>query len=217
MPVYEQPGRTITTDKDGKQILTVTYVGTEEYGDPDLGTIRSKSVTRDVAGVVRTTFQIELDPPSSGPGAPVDGVSVEVVATTRSVPIEAHPNFGEKYLSAEDKKKIKDAVQVPDRSPDFEDTGDRARAISLYGYLLSGITSYYEPSLVVRKTYQASSPPPANRVGKIADPGVSVPGVPSGATFLLISISSRGSAGKYTVTMEYEMSGEGGWDTFLYG
>jgi hypothetical protein len=38
-----------------------------------------------------------------------------------------------------------------------------------------------------------------------------------GATFLLISISARGTSGAYTVTEEYEMSGQGGWDTFLYG
>jgi hypothetical protein len=30
-------------------------------------------------------------------------------------------------------------------------------------------------------------------------------------------VSARGSTGSYTVTEEYEMSGEGGWDTFLYG
>lgn len=213
----EAPGRTIVTDKDGKQILTITFVGTGEAADPGLGTIRSKTVTTDVAGQVRTTFQIEVDQQNGGPNDPTEGFSYEIVAATRSVPIEAHPNFSEPYLYPDDKKKIKDAVQVPDRSPTFEDTTDRARAISLYGYLISGITSYYVPSLVIRKTYQASSPPSARQVGKIAQPGVSIPGTPKGATFLLISVSARGSRGKYSVTEEYEMSGEGGWDTFLYG
>jgi hypothetical protein len=69
----------------------------------------------------------------------------------------------------------------------------------------------------VRKTYQASSPPSGGKVGKISSPGGAVPGAPKGATFLLINISARGTSGSYTVTEEYEMSGEGGWDTFLYG
>ena len=119
-------------------------------------------------------------------------------------------------LFRSDKKKIKDAVEVPDRSPTFDDATDAKRAISLYGYLISGITSYYVPSLVIRKTYQASSPPSASKVGKIANPGVSIAGVPKGANFLLINVSSRGESGAFTVTEEYEMSGEGGWDTYLY-
>lgn len=216
----EAPGRTVVTDKDGKQILTVTFVGTGEAADPGLGTIRSKAVTTDVAGQVRTTFQIELDPPSSGPGRPNDGVSFEVVASTRTVPIEAHPNFAEPFLQPRDVKFVKDKLNELVSNNDiidFSPTRDAARAASLFGYLAKGITSYYEPSLVIRKTYQASSPPAARQVGKIAQPGLAIPGTPPGATFLLISVSSRGSFGKYTITEEYEMSGEGGWDTFLYG
>jgi len=218
MAYYEQPGRTTAIDSNGKQTVTVTYVGTEEAPQPSdiTGTLKSKSVTKDVAGQIRTQYQFETDS-STVPGTGFQAVQVEVVSAVRTVPIETHPNFSEQYLSAADKKKIKDAVSVPDRSPTFEDTGNQARAISLYGYLINGVESYYVPSLVVRKTYQASSPPSAGRVGKITSPGVSIPGVPKGATFLLINISSRGQSGSYTVTEEYEMSGEGGWDTFLYG
>jgi hypothetical protein len=218
MAYYEQPGRSTSIDLNGKQTVTVTYIGTEEAPQPSdiTGTLKSKSVTKDVAGQIRTQYQFETDS-STVPGTGFQAVQVEVVSAVRTVPIETHPNFSEQYLSAADKKKIKDAVSVPDRSPTFEDTGNQARAISLYGYLINGVESYYVPSLVVRKTYQASSPPSAGQVGKITSPGVSIPGVPKGATFLLINISSRGQSGSYTVTMEYEMSGEGGWDTFIYG
>jgi len=218
MAFYEQPGRSTAIDLNGKQTVTVTYIGTEEAPQPSdiTGTLKSKSVTKDVAGQIRTQYQFETDS-STVPGTGFQAVQVEVVSAVRTVPIETHPNFSEQYLSAADKKKIKDAVSVPDRSPTFEDTGNQARAISLYGYLINGVESYYVPSLVVRKTYQASSPPSAGQVGKITSPGVSIPGVPKGATFLLINISSRGQSGSYTVTMEYEMSGEGGWDTFIYG
>ena len=219
MAVYEQPGRTITVDKDGKQTLTVVYVGDQEASAPGgiSGTRKLKTVTTDVAGQVKTTFQYDLDASSTGGSTAATQVQVEVVSSVRTVPIETHPNFSEQYLSAADKKKIKDAVSVPDRSPTFEDTGNKARAISLYGYLINGVESYYVPSLIVRKTYQASSPPSAAKVGKITSPSVSIAGVPKGATFLLINISSRGQTGAYSVTEEYEMSGEGGWDTFLYG
>jgi hypothetical protein len=215
MPYYEQPGRTTSIDKDGKATTTVTFIGTEEAPRPaDLtGTLKNKSVTRSEAGQIRTQYQIELDSSTGGTNTPT---TYEFVASVRTVPIEAHPNFSDDYLSAADKKLIKDAINVPDRSPDFDNTKDRKRAISLYGYLIDGVESYYVPSIIVRKTYQASSPPNSNRIGKIASPGVFVPGTPNGATFLLINVSARGSAGSYTVTEEYEMSGEGGWDTFLY-
>ncbi|NDD54499.1 hypothetical protein EBZ39_11600 [bacterium] len=218
MPYYEQPGRTTTTDANGKQILTVTFVGDQEASPPDdvRGTQKSKSVVKDVAGQIRTTYTFEVDDPTN-PSRPISGVTVEYVASVRTVPIEAHPNFKEPYLTPEDLKKIKDAVQVPDRSPDFEDTSDKKRAISLYGYLIAGVTSYYEPALIVRKSYVAASPPPSKIIGKILDPGVPVPGRTPKTNFLLISINARGQPGNYQVTEEYEMSGPSGWDSYLYG
>jgi len=214
MAYYEQPGRTTSIDKDGKQITTINYIGTEEAPRPSgvAGTLKFQSVTKSEAGQVLTQYQIEVDSTS----AKTEPATYEYVSSVRSVPIETHPNFSEKFLTAEDKKKIKDAVQIPDRSPTFDDTKDRLRAISLYGYLIDGVDSYYVPSMIVRKTYQASSPPVGKKIGKIS-PGITAPGMLPSATFLLISISARGTAGAYTVTEEYEMSGDNGWDTFLYG
>lgn len=219
MPYYEQPGRTTIIDRDGKQLITVTYIGTEEAPKPpDIsGTVRNKTVTRDVAGQTRTQYQIEPDPSADGAA---NEITVEIVSCVRTVPIEAHPNFAEPYLQPRDVKFIKDKLNTLVSNNDiidFSPTRDAARAASLFGYLAQGIESYYVPSLVVRKTYQASSPPSTSQVGKIASPRVSIPGVPKGANFLLINVSARGSVGAYTVTEEYEMSGEGGWDTFLYG
>lgn len=235
MPYYEQPGRTTTIDKDGKTIVTVTYVGDQEatLASDVTGTVKNKSVTKDVAGQVRTQFQVEADVQGNDAGRAgqwAGGVVVEIVSAVRTVPIEAHPNFGgsqistDGFIKKEGLKIIKDAIlTVGKKFSDIEDqvreTGsDVSKSRSLYGYLASGIESYYVPSLVVRKTYQAGSPPSATgRVGKIANPSVSVPGLPKNATFLLINITARGSSGSFTVTEEYEMSGEGGWDTFLYG
>ena len=216
MAYYEQPGRTTTIDSNGKTTVTINFLGTEEAPKPsDLsGAIKSKSVTRSEAGQIRTQYQIELD--ASTKGGETAATTYEFTASVRTVPIETHPNFAEKYLPAADKKLIKDAVNVPDRSPSFDGTKDKARAISLYGYLMDGVESYYVPSLIVRKTYQASSPPSSKKVGKIASPGVFVPGAATGSTYLLINVSARGTNGAYTITEEYEMSGPNGWDTFLY-
>jgi len=228
MPYYEQPGRTTATDSNGKQTVTVTFIGTEVAPKPaDLtGATRAKSIIRSEAGQIRTQYQIELDSSSGGGGDGINGATFEFVASVRTVPIEAHPNFGGSQISyggfikPQDIKLIRDTVQTPGKT--FEDITDQlvsaetAKCRSLYGYLAKGVESYYVPSIIVRKTYQASSPPNSKRIGKIASPGIFVAGTPSGATFLLINVSARGSAGSYTVTEEYEMSGEGGWDTFLY-
>jgi hypothetical protein len=228
MAYYEQPGRTTSVDKDGKQTITITYVGNEEAPQPSgiTGTVKSKSITKSEAGQIRTQYQIETDSVNV-PGTGFQPVQIEIVSSVRTVPIEAHPNFGGSQISRggfikpEDIKLIKDTIQTPGKT--FDDisnaliSGDLGRCRSLYGYLAKGVESYYVPSMVVRKTYQASSPPTGKQVGKIASPGAAVAGTPIGATFLLINVSARGTGGAYTVTEEYEMSGEGGWDTFLYG
>jgi hypothetical protein len=226
MAYYEQPGRTTSIDKDGKQTTTVSFIGTEEAPRPSgiNGAIKSKSVTQSEAGQIRTQYQIETDPTSTT--NVTSPVTYEYVSSVRTIPIEAHPNFGGAqnstgaFIKAEDLKLIKNTVQTPGKTfEDIKDTlisGQTEKCRSLYGYLAKGVESYYVPAMVVRKTYQASSPPSSGKIGKIVSPGGVVPGTPDGATFLLISVSARGTTGAYTVTEEYEMSGEGGWDTFLY-
>ena len=218
MPYYEQPGSTRTVNRDGKTVLTVIYAGDQEAPDPFLGPVLSRTVTKDVAGVIRTSYQIEVDDPDS-PGQPASGATFEFIASTREVPIEAHPNFAEPFLLPKDIKFIKDklnSIVSQNAMPDLSSTTDPARAASLFGYLARGIISYYEPSILVRKTYQATNPPTAARIGKITSPGIRVPGSSPGANFVLISVNSRGQTGSYSVTEEYLMSGAGGWDTFLY-
>lgn len=219
MPYYEQPGRTQIVNRDGKTVLTVTFAGDQEAPDPFLGPVLSKTVTQDVAGVIRTAFQIEVDDPDN-PSQPASGATFEFIAATREVPIEAHPNFAEPHLLPKDIKFIKDklnSIVSQNALPDLSSTTTPARAASLFGYLARGIISYYEPSILVRKTYQATNPPTSARLGKIASPGIRVPGALPGANFVLTSVNSRGQAGSYSVTEEYLMSGAGGWDTFLYG
>ena len=222
MAVYEQPGRTQSTDKSGKKTLTITYVGDSVASAPTISgaTLVSQSVVSAEAGLINSSFQYDMTTASSstagGAGGAFSSTGIEFVGSLRTVPIEAHPNFAEPNLYPEDIKKVKDAVQVPDRTPTFDDTTDSARAISLYGDLVSGVESYYVPSIILRKTYNSSSIPSGNKLGKIADPNVYYSAKPTNATWLLINLSARGQSGSYVITEEYELSGEGGWDTYLY-
>ena len=221
MAGYEQPGRTQSTDKSGKKTLTITYVGDSVASAPTISgaTLLSQSVVSAEAGLINSSFQYDMTTASTsttGEGGAFSSTGIEFVGSLRTVPIEAHPNFAEPHLYPEDIKKVKDAVQVPDRTPTFDDTTDSARAVSLYGYLVSGVESYYVPSIILRKTYNSSSIPSGNKLGKIADPGVYYSAKPTDATWLLINLSARGQSGSYVITEEYELSGEGGWDTYLY-
>lgn len=220
MPVYEQPGRTQVENKAGQKTLTITYVGDAIATAPTISnaSLASKTVVTAEAGTVRTTFQYDLTAAGSVTSTGGNIVGIEFIGSLRTVPIQAHPNFSEPNLNIDDKQKIKNALETASQfSPTFDDTSDPARAVSLYGYLIDGIESYYVPSVILRKTYFSSSLPSGNALGKIKDPNVYYASKPAGATWLLINVSARGQSGAYTITEEYELSGENGWDTYLYG
>lgn len=230
MSYYEQPGRTTAIDDTGKQVTTITYIGNEEASVPTAisGTIKSKAVVKSEAGQIRTQYQIQQNSSGDGGGGGGSGgYTIEIVSSVRTVPIETHPKFGGDQITYGGNiapagiKLIKDTVATPGKTFDdisgqvveYGPTGDCRK---LYEFLSKGVESYYLPSLIIRKTYQSSGTAGAGTVGKITSPGVSISGMPTGATFLLINVSARGTSGAYTITEEYEMSGQGGWDTYLY-
>jgi len=223
MPTFEQPGRTLVEDRSGKKTLTITFVGNEIATAPSVAnsSLVSTTVVTAEAGTVRTTFQYDQTQTGSviDPSSGISNiVGIEFVGSLRTVPIQAHPNFSEPHLNIDDHQKIKKGLETSSEfSPTFDDTSDPARCVSLYGYLIKGIESYYEPSIIIRKTFFSSSLPSGDKLGKIKDPNVFYGAEPDNASYLLISVSARGQAGAYTITEEYELSGEGGWDTFLYG
>jgi len=224
MAVYEQPGRTQSTDKSGKKTLTITYVGNSVASAPIISgaTLVSQSVVSAEAGLINSSFQYDMTTASAsttGSGGAFSSTGIEFVGSLRTVPIEAHPNFAEPYLYPKDKKFIKDKTSELvsiNAMPDLSSCTDPERAASLFGYLVNGVESYYVPSIILRKTYNSSSIPSGNKLGKIADPNVYYSAKPTDATWLLINLSARGQSGSYVITEEYELSGEGGWDTYLY-
>jgi hypothetical protein len=220
MPTYEQPGRTEVQDKSGKKTLTITYVGDAIATAPTISgaSLYSKTVVTAEAGTVRSTFQYDLTEAGSVTSSGGNIVGIEFIGSLRTVPLPAHPRYAD--LTAEEQKEVKDFVQNPiDGSkalPDWSGFAGVTEMAELATKMLAGQESYYEPSVILRKTYFSSSIPSGSKLGKIKDPNIFYAAKPTDADWLLVSLSARGQAGAYTVTEEYELSGENGWDADLY-
>jgi hypothetical protein len=220
MPTYEQPGRTEVQDKSGKKTLTITYVGDAIATAPTIASasLYSRTVVTAEAGTVRSTFQYDLTAAGSVTSSGGNIVGIEFIGSLRTVPLPAHPRYAD--LTAEEQKEVKDFVQNPiDGSkalPDWSGFAGVTEMAELATKMLAGQESYYEPSVILRKTYFSSSIPSGSKLGKIKDPNIFYAAKPTDADWLLVSLSARGQAGAYTVTEEYELSGENGWDADLY-
>lgn len=222
MPVYEQPGRTQVENKDGQKTLTITYVGDAIATAPTISnaSLASTTVVSAEAGTVRTTFQYDLTEAGvvTGPGSGGNIVGIEFVGSLRTVPLQAHPRYED--LTAEEQKEVKDFVQNPISGskalPDWSSFAGVTEMAELATKLLEGKESYYEPSVILRKTFFSASLPSGSKLGKTKSPSIYYGAEPTDADWLLVSISARGQSGAYTVTEEYELSGEGGWDEDLY-
>jgi hypothetical protein len=224
MATYEQPGRTETQDQSGKKTLTITYVGDAVATAPTVSnaSLYSRTVVTAEAGMIRTTFQYNLTQASGALGGASPGGSIagiEIVGSLRTVPLQAHPRY--KDLTAEEQKEVRDFVQNPI-------SGSKALPASWSNFagvdmmaelatkLLEGQESYYEPSVILRKTTFSSTIPSGDKLGKISDPEVDYDSKPEDSDWLLVNVSARGQSGAYTITQEYELSGEGGWDEDIY-
>jgi hypothetical protein len=220
MPTYEQPGRTEVQDKSGKKTLTITYVGDAIATAPTISgaSLYSRTVVTAEAGTVRSTFQYDLTQAGSVTSSGGNIVGIEFVGSLRTVPLQAHPRYAD--LTAEEQKEVKDFVQNPiDGSkalPDWSGFAGVTEMAELATKMLSGQESYYVPSVILRKTYFSSSIPSGSKLGKIKDPNIFYAAKPTDADWLLVSLSARGQSGAYTITEEYELSGENGWDEDLY-
>lgn len=229
MPTYEQPNRTTTTDKDGKKTITIQYVG-DAVATPITisgAVLSGRTVVSSVASLIESRYEYETVPSTGDTGGGdnndannYNSTGVEVIGSLRTVPIQAHPRYA--GLTNEEQKEVRDFVENPI-------DGSKALPASWSGFagvtsmtelatkLLSGIESYYEPSVIVRKTFPSSGLPTGAKLGKVKSPGVYYAGAPTGANWLLINQAARGSPGAYQITEEYELSGPGGWDSNLYG
>jgi hypothetical protein len=83
-----------------------------------------------------------------------------------------------------------------------------------------GVTSYLNPNIVYKRSFTTSVTASATNlsaVGRIVNRDSDFPSVVTGATWLCVGISyvKRGQA--FDVTQEFRASGEGGWNTYIYG
>lgn len=220
MPYYEQPGRTQVENKAGQKTLTITYVGDAIATAPSISnaSLASKTVVTAEAGTVRTTFQYDLTAAGSVTSTGGNIVGIEFIGSLRTVPLQAHPRYA--TLTAEEQKEVKDFVQNPISGskalPDWSSFAGVTEMAELATKMLEGQESYYEPSVILRKTFFSASLPSGSKLGKIKSPVIYYGAAPTDADWLLVSVSARGQSGAYTVTEEYELSGEGGWDADIY-
>lgn len=221
MPVYEQPGSTTSENKDGQKTLTITYVGDAIATAPTISgaSLASRTVVTAEAGTVRTTFQYDLTEAGSVTSSGGNIVGIEFVGSLRTVPLQAHPRYAD--LTAEEQKEVKDFVQNPISGSKALPAAWSAFAgvtemAELATKMLEGQESYYEPSVILRKTFFSASLPSGSKLGKVKSPAIYYGAAPTDADWLLVSVSARGQSGAYTITEEYELSGEGGWDANLY-
>jgi hypothetical protein len=83
-----------------------------------------------------------------------------------------------------------------------------------------GIDSYYRLGATFKKTYVSNNVPGSslfNNIGKqFSSLPSPAPSPPSGQSYLMMAANWTRQAGVVTITEEYQLSGEGGWDPQLY-
>lgn len=85
--------------------------------------------------------------------------------------------------------------------------------------IVSGITTYTVPSVVYTETTTGDEPiPPAqlNKLGKISNPRGNPPTVTGSYNWMLTGASQEQRGTIYQTSFEWTLSGESGWNEFLY-
>lgn len=95
----------------------------------------------------------------------------------------------------------------------IEVTGERLQ--ELLGFMNKGIESYLAPHQVYRIDYTSNTEPSTSRiegVGYIEN----LPPAPDGKNWLYMGMTYTETSGVYSVSLEWELSGPGGWNETLY-
>jgi len=158
-----------------------------------------------VAELYATYSGYFVSPTVPGGEESIDDWVQELVATTRSEPIETHPEF-ESSLGGTALGPINGAIY------DSDGIFKGFKQDSLF----AGIKSYLVPTVTYRLTRSSSvKPSGVSDIGQISTPAVSI-SIPAGSSWLLTSRSWRRNGGIYTVSEEWLLSGKNGWDVTIY-
>ena len=144
----------------------------------------------------------------------------EFNCTVSSEPIETHPRFAQPQATppvttvqlAAINKAIENNV-APDRSIVPVDSA----ADTLYIKKVRGIDSYLRAGGTYRVSYVDTGIPGGyDDVGHIASPPGNAPYM-NGANYLFVGLSWRKTGGVVSIQKDYQLSGPGQWDGYLYG
>ena len=92
---------------------------------------------------------------------------------------------------------------------------DDPKVVSLFDYYGQGVTTYFAPRVVIKKSTIETSAPDTAEVGLIADPGY--PGSLGPVNCILLGLSAQQEGENYRVTREYLASPQGtSWNDGIY-
>jgi hypothetical protein len=207
--------------RQGEFITTTTLESLEDYPAVPAD---SYNVTKSLSdGVYRVTYDDTGDANGSGGGGGGGGssssYSYEIHTTTSSEPLKSFWKFapgGTWELSESDLRKIQDCEQGVKKWSDF--LSSSSTGLKEYCRLMNrGIESVLKPSITLSITTVESSLPSMSDIGKIATIS-NAPTLPTGANWLLTGMNATAIAdGRWKISKEYRASGQGGWESTLYG
>ncbi len=155
----------------------------------------------------------------------------ELGITTSEQPIETNHYFHE--VSQEELQIIQNVKsgqlrQVKDTPYTYQNSSDHEYAVKfevtseigreLVDYVLKGVESFLQPGQIWRVSFTSKHLPSAsilNGVGKITS-AINAPSVGAGRNWLFIGCNVTETAKVYSISYEWMLSGEGGFDENLY-
>jgi hypothetical protein len=208
-------------DERGLATVTVTYFAPDEETKwkvaddswDNLKRISRKFKRRSGGGYdVIAIFQ------GKDPNAREDDLfTFECDSTLSEKPIEVHPKF-EVLKNTYGWQALSDGtVGFPEKAPQAAkaDVGEDRGSISP----VYGLTTWLDIGIVWRKSWVVGGDIPeeeARRLGRIAEPDGKIPQVDSDRNWLKTAVRIRGRGNSWEITVEWTLSGRGGWIPEIY-
>jgi hypothetical protein len=218
---YTIVSQTATWDsKLGSFATTTTVESLTGYPSIPSGAVDVTKTIQD--GVYRVTYK-EIGDNTSGGGGGGGGGSTssfnyEAHTSVSTEPLITFGSFGPGgvwHLDDTAKDKIKQAEADQTLWKQYA-TGTDGLAVYA-SFILSGIETFFAPTITLTITADESSLPDLTYLGKIATVS-SAPTLPNGGTWLFAGCNfSALQNSKWRVSREYRASGKGGWNEDLYG
>lgn len=203
-------------------------------------TVTDKSIVHEEGGII--TISVSFNG-SLGFQFDNDGLSEDVLPTYRlegrlmELPLSEHPKW--KALSADEQYSLGNYLEgrVLYGKPDEVATEKKifwpelnnvyfsneqiasADGIKFRNLITEGVKSYTMPTVTYTETTTGDEPiPPTqlNKLGKISTPRGTPPTVTGGYNWMLTGASQEQRGEVYQTSFEWTLSGESGWDDFLY-